>query len=35
MQYLLKVSRLGSNAVVMALALGDDKTSSFDIPVKD
>lgn len=35
MQYLLKVSRLGSNAVVMALALGDDRTSSFDLPVKD
>ena len=35
MQYLLKVSRLGNNAVVMALALGDDRTSSFDIPVKD
>lgn len=35
MQYLLKVSRLGNNAVVMALALGDDKASSFDIPVKD
>ncbi|KAJ5718470.1 hypothetical protein N7488_004116 [Penicillium malachiteum] len=35
MQYLLKVSRLGNNAVVMALALGDDRTSSFDLPVKD
>lgn len=35
MQYLLKVSRLGNNAVVMALALGDDRTSSFDIPIKD
>ncbi|RMJ26488.1 hypothetical protein PHISP_02639 [Aspergillus sp. HF37] len=35
MQYLLKISRLGNNAVVMALALGDDRTSSFDIPVKD
>ncbi|KAL1960428.1 hypothetical protein VTO42DRAFT_7727 [Malbranchea cinnamomea] len=35
MQYLLKVSRLGNNAVVFALALGDDKTTSFDIAVKD
>lgn len=35
MQYLLKVSRLGGRAVVLALALGDDKTVSFDIPVQD
>ncbi|KAJ5894803.1 hypothetical protein N7495_006494 [Penicillium taxi] len=35
MEYLLKVSRLGNNAVVFALALGDDRTSSFDLPVKD
>ncbi|KAJ5506886.1 Proteasome Inhibitor PI31 [Penicillium expansum] len=35
MQYLLKVSRLGNNAVIFALALGDDRTSSFDLPVKD
>lgn len=35
MQFLLKISRLGNNAVVLALALGDDKTSSFDLPVKD
>lgn len=35
MQFLLKVSRLGNNAVVLALALGDDRTSSFDLPVKD
>ncbi|KAB8233874.1 hypothetical protein ETB97_011920 [Aspergillus alliaceus] len=35
MQYLLKVSRIGNNAVVFALALGDDRTTSFDIPVKD
>ncbi|CAG8179199.1 unnamed protein product [Penicillium olsonii] len=34
-QYLLKVSRMGGNAVVFALALGDDRTSSFDIPTKD
>ncbi|KAI9370703.1 PI31 proteasome regulator N-terminal-domain-containing protein [Aspergillus egyptiacus] len=35
MQYLLKVSRLGNNAVIFALALGDDRTTSFDVPVKD
>ncbi|PGH29606.1 hypothetical protein GX50_07640 [[Emmonsia] crescens] len=35
MQFLLKVSRLGGNAVIYALALGHDKTTSFDIPVKD
>ncbi|KAB8222466.1 PI31 proteasome regulator N-terminal-domain-containing protein [Aspergillus novoparasiticus] len=35
MQYLLKVSRIGNNALIFALALGDDKTTSFDIPVKD
>lgn len=34
-QYLLKVSRMGSNAVVFALALGDDRTSSFDVSTKD
>lgn len=35
MQYLLKISRLGNNAVINALALGDDRTSSFDLAVKD
>lgn len=35
MEYLLKVSRLGNNAVVYALALGDDKTTTFDLPSKD
>ncbi|OJJ44971.1 hypothetical protein ASPZODRAFT_134390 [Penicilliopsis zonata CBS 506.65] len=35
MQYLLKVGRLGDKAVVFALALGDDKTTSFDLPVQD
>jgi len=35
MQYLLKISRIGNNALVYALALGDDRTTSFDIPVKD
>ncbi|ODM20167.1 hypothetical protein SI65_05155 [Aspergillus cristatus] len=35
MQYLLKISRIGNNVLVYALALGDDRTTSFDIPVKD
>lgn len=35
MQYLLKVSRLGNKAVIFALALGEDKTTSFDLEVKD
>ena len=35
MEFLLKISRLGSKAVVLALALGDDKTASFDLPVQD
>ncbi|KAJ9669480.1 hypothetical protein H2201_000347 [Coniosporium apollinis] len=35
MEYLVKVNRLGSKAVVFALAIGDDKTSSFEITVND
>ncbi|EEH34079.1 hypothetical protein PAAG_05128 [Paracoccidioides lutzii Pb01] len=35
MQFLLKVSRLGGNAIIFALALGHDKTTTFDLPVKD
>ncbi|KMW67435.1 hypothetical protein BDDG_12117 [Blastomyces dermatitidis ATCC 18188] len=35
MQFLLKITRLGGNAVIYALALGHDKTTSFDVPVKD
>lgn len=35
MQYLLKVSRLGSKAVVFGLAIGDEKTTSFDLVVND
>ncbi|KAH8425046.1 proteasome inhibitor PI31 family protein [Aspergillus melleus] len=35
MQYLLKVNRLGNNAVILALALGDDRTTSFDVAAKD
>ena len=35
MEYLVKVNRLGGKAVVYALALGDDKTTSFEVTVKD
>lgn len=35
MEYLVKINRLGSKAVVFGMGLGDDKTTSFDIPVKD
>ena len=31
MQYLLKVGQLGVNAVIYALALGDDRTTTFDV----
>ncbi|KMP02756.1 hypothetical protein CIRG_02448 [Coccidioides immitis RMSCC 2394] len=35
MQFILKVIQLGNNAVVSAIALGDDRTASFDIFVRD
>lgn len=35
MEYLVKVNRLGGKAVVYALALGDDKTTHFDLTTKD
>lgn len=35
MEYLIKVNRLGGKAVVMGLAVGDDKTTNFDVAVKD
>ncbi|KAF1838073.1 hypothetical protein BDW02DRAFT_565343 [Decorospora gaudefroyi] len=35
MEYLVKVSRLGGKAVVYALALGDDKTTHFEVTTKD
>lgn len=35
MEYLVKVNRMGGKAVIMAMGLGDDKTTSFDIPVND
>ncbi|KAF2816248.1 uncharacterized protein BDZ99DRAFT_406859 [Mytilinidion resinicola] len=35
MEYLVKVSRLGSKAVVLAMAIGADKTTTFEVTVKD
>ena len=35
MHYLIKVSRLGPQAVVHGLALGADKVAAFDVPVHD
>jgi hypothetical protein len=35
MEYLVKVNRLGGKAVVYALALGDDKTTHFEVTTKD
>lgn len=35
MEYLIKVSRLGSKSVVYGLAIGDDKTTHFDVTSND
>ena len=35
MEYLVKVNRLGGKAVVYALAVGDDKTTHFDVTTRD
>jgi hypothetical protein len=35
MEYLVTINRLGGKAVVSALALGDDKTTHFDVTTKD
>lgn len=35
MNYLLRVNRMGSKAVVMGMGVGDDKTASFDVRVED
>jgi PI31 proteasome regulator N-terminal/PI31 proteasome regulator len=35
MEYLMKVSRLGSKALVYAVALPDDKTASFEVKAQD
>lgn len=35
MEYLIKINRMGNKAVIMGMALGDDKNTSFDITVAD
>ncbi len=35
MEYLLKINRMGTKAVIMGMGLGDDRTASFDVAVKD
>ncbi|KAL9120426.1 MAG: hypothetical protein Q9187_003019 [Circinaria calcarea] len=35
LQYLVKVSRLGTKAVVNGMGLGDDKVHSFDVKIRD
>lgn len=35
MEFLVKINRLGGKAVVLALAIGDDKTATFEIVAKE
>ncbi|KKY25877.1 putative pi31 proteasome regulator [Diplodia seriata] len=35
MEYLVKVNRLGTKAVILAVGLGDDKTASFEVVARD
>lgn len=35
MEYLVKVTRLGSKAIIYGLGVGDDRTASFEIKVQD
>src|SRR4051794_37930590 len=35
MEYLVKVSRLGSKALIFGVGLGDDKTASFEVKAED
>jgi hypothetical protein len=35
MEYLLKVSRMGSKTVIMGMGLGDDKTSTFELKAQE
>ena len=35
MEYLIKVNRLGSKALIFGVALGDDKTASFEVKAED
>ncbi|KAJ4301633.1 hypothetical protein N0V90_003726 [Kalmusia sp. IMI 367209] len=35
LEYIIKVNRLGAKAVIFGIGIGDDKTASFDVAVKD
>lgn len=35
LEYIVKVNRLGGKAIVFGIGIGDDKTASFDVAVKD
>ncbi|KAF2744228.1 hypothetical protein M011DRAFT_408841 [Sporormia fimetaria CBS 119925] len=35
MEYILKVNRLGNKAVILGTALGDDRTTNFEVTVRD
>ncbi|KAF1964578.1 hypothetical protein BU23DRAFT_520908 [Bimuria novae-zelandiae CBS 107.79] len=35
LEYIIKVNRLGGKAVIFGIGVGDDKTASFDVTVKD
>jgi proteasome inhibitor subunit 1 (PI31) len=35
LQFVIKVSRLGTKTVIMGIAIGDDKTTSFDFKTDD
>ncbi len=35
MEYLVKVNRMGAKAVVFGMGMGDDRTATFDVAVKD
>lgn len=35
MEFLLKINRMGNKAVIMGMALGDDRTTSFDVRIND
>src|SRR5256885_2314426 len=35
MEYLVKVNRLGSKALIFGVGLGDDKTASFEVKAQD
>jgi PI31 proteasome regulator N-terminal/PI31 proteasome regulator len=35
MEFLVKVTRLGSKALIFGIGLGDDRTAQFEIPIQD